>query len=55
MSFQNHIHLQTMPVGAPEIYPPVTSHAMAAGIWKSLFHRDGWEMGNHLDLTATLM
>lgn len=55
MSFGNHIDLQTMPMGAPEIYPSVTSHATAAGIWKSLYHRlgNGKSSGyySHTDVT----
>lgn len=52
MSFQNHINLQTLPMGASDFYPPVSPHTKAAGIWKSLYHRDGWEMENFLDITA---
>lgn len=52
MSFQNDTDLQAVPMGAPEIHPSVTSYAMPASIWKSLYHGDGWEFRNHLDISV---
>lgn len=55
MSFRNQIYLRTTAMGASQIYPSVTSCAMPPGTWKSAYHRDGWKMGHHLDITVILV